>query len=98
MPVCAARLADVLVGDADPLEALGLGDHLLEQLTVLLLDVGAVAEDGADVGDPRRKTVPHLLELGDPEEPGAPGRCDVPLDPLAWEGRGEELRELALQP
>ena len=47
MPVAAARLADVLVGDANPVVPLRVGQHLLEELAVSLLDVGVVAEDAA---------------------------------------------------
>ena len=57
MPVAAARLADVVVGDPGPSCTLGLGDHPLEQLAVALLDVAAAGEPRAHVLDTRRERV-----------------------------------------
>jgi len=41
--VAAARLAEVVARDAQPLEVLGAGEHLLEQLAVADLELGALA-------------------------------------------------------
>lgn len=96
--MAAAGLADVLVGDPHPAEALRLGDHALEQLAVSLLDVDAGGQLGLGVAQAQRERVAHPLQLGDPEDPGAPGRCDPELDPLTRIGGREKLPEPQLEP
>jgi hypothetical protein len=71
--VTAAGLADVLVGDPQPVVALGLGQHPFEKLAVAVLDVAAIGEDRPHVGDPAQQPVADLLQLGDPEQARAAG-------------------------
>jgi len=76
----------------------GVGDHLLDQLAVLLLDVGAAAELAARLGEAVGERVSDLLEILHPEDARAPHRrLDAPLDPGAREGRAEEARQLCFE-
>src|SRR3954451_5918418 len=97
MPVLAPGLADVLVGDPNPLVLLGLEEHLLDAHAVLLLDVGAVAELAAGAGEALGQGVAQRLELGQREHPRTSARADRPLEPLPGPGRAEQLGELVLQ-
>ena len=94
----APRLADVLVRDLDPRKALGLGDHALEQLAVALLDVAAIGQPAPHLLDASRERVAGSLELGDAEDPRSAGRGNRIGDAAPWEGRGEELGQLTLEP
>jgi hypothetical protein len=97
VPVLAAGLADVLVGHPHPLEALRLEHHLLDQPAVLLLDVGAVAERAACVGDPVGQVVAELLELAQRQQARTAAGGDGELEALARPGGAEELRQLVLE-
>jgi hypothetical protein len=68
VPVLAARLADVRVVHSLPLVGGRVGEHLLDQLAVLLLHVADVVEPGSDVLDPGRQAVSHALELVNGED------------------------------
>lgn len=93
----APALADVLVRDPEPAEAAGLGDHPLERLPVSLLRVGATRQLGLSLAKPYRERVANPLEIGDAEDPRAPGRRDRIADSPARERGREELRELMLE-
>jgi hypothetical protein len=95
--VLAPRLADVLVGHPDPLVPVGLEQHLLDQLAVLLLDVSAVAESLAGLPHPFCELVAELLELNERQDPRASAGGNLPLESLAGPGRAKELGELLLQ-
>jgi len=95
--VAATGLADVLVGDADPVVLLGLHHQPLQQLAVALLDIGVISEESAHIREPSEQTVAHLLELPDSEYSGAPGGSDVVGDPTAWKGGDEELCEFQVK-
>src|SRR5437764_481627 len=97
MPVLAARLADVLVGDPSPLVAGGVSYHPLDQLAVLVLDVGVVVERKPDVLDPGGERVTHALELVDREKPRAADAGNREVDALPREGRAEQASELQLE-
>jgi hypothetical protein len=94
--VLAAGLADVLVRDPDPLVLGRVLGHLLDQLPVLLLDVGVVVEPALDVLQPDRERIADLLQLVDGEQPGAAHSGNAELDPLSGKGRAEQPRELEL--
>jgi hypothetical protein len=96
--VLAAGLPDVGVRDSDPLVALGLELHLLDQAAVLLLDVGAVVQRAAGLRQPLREVVAELLELAERQDPRPAARADLPLEARAWIRRAEELRQLGLEP
>ena len=77
--------------------ALGLEQHLLEALTVPLLDPAPARDLGLGAAQSFRERVAHQLELRHPEDPRAAGRCHAPVDSLAGEGGGEELAQAALE-
>jgi len=95
--VLAAAIADVLGANPDPLVGGGVGDHALDESSVLRLDAAPPLELGAHVREPRRERVADALELRDPEQARPAGGADAPLD-LRARGRREQLRELALHP
>ena len=98
MPVPAAGLAEVLVGDPHPAVLLGLGDHPLKQLAVAVLDVTAVAEQTAHFGDACEQAVAHALQLGGREQSRPAGRGDVVDEPgAARESVHEQIPELCLE-
>jgi hypothetical protein len=97
MPVQAAALADVLVGDHHPPMSLRRGDHRLEQAAVRLLDLGLPCELGARVAGPPHERVPDALEISGREDPRPAHRADAPLEPLAGKCGREQLSELALE-
>ncbi len=98
MPVPAAGLADVGVGDAHPLVLGGGLQHAAQQLAVLGLGLGLVAEGLAGAGDSCRERVAHLLQLTEARDPRLAmrsGDAGIDLDPR--EGLDHETRELALE-
>ena len=98
MPVAAAGLADILVGDPHPRIQLGLDDHRLEHAAVGLLDIGATGDLRLRLAETERERVAHPLQLRDVEHPRAADGADPPLDPLPGERRGEHLAEAQLKP
>jgi hypothetical protein len=70
-----------------------VGDHGLEQAAVRLLDLPPPSELGLRFLQPRRKAIPHALQLGNPEHAGTACRADRPLDALTGERRREQLTE-----
>jgi hypothetical protein len=97
MPVTAAALADVLVGDDHPAVALRGGDHPLDQGAVGLLDVGLPGELGLGVAQPEREGVTDPLELAGGEHPRPTDGADPPLEPGPRKGGSEELAETAFE-
>jgi hypothetical protein len=93
----AAGLADVLVRDPDPLVGRGIGGHLLDQLPVLLLDVGVAGESALDHLESRREPVADPFELVHREDAGPTGGCNRELDPIPGEGGAEQPAESRLQ-
>jgi hypothetical protein len=99
--VAATGFTDRLVGDPDPLVGRRVGDHLLDQLAVALLDVGAAVQLAAGLREPVGHRIADHLELFDIQDPRTaadPGSCDSPLDPGAREGGAEQSAEFALHP
>lgn len=95
MPVLAARLADVLGANPDPLVGGGVGDHPLDQRPRLLLGGAAALELRPGFGEAVREGIAHLLELADAEQARSAGGADPPLD-LRSGRRREQLRKLPL--
>jgi hypothetical protein len=83
--------------DALPLVGRRIGEHLLDQLAVALLDVADVVEAGPDVLDPRRQPVAHALELVHGEDPRSSEPRDGEVDAAPREGRAEETGQCELQ-
>jgi hypothetical protein len=93
----APGLADVLVREAQPAMATGLGDHRLEQAAIRLLDVGAAAELDTGVTQARGKRIAYALEIAEAEYARAAGGAHTPIEALARKGLGEDAAELGLQ-
>jgi hypothetical protein len=90
VPVLAARLADVRVVDPLPLVGGRVGEHLLDQLAVLLLHVADVVEAGPDVLDPGGQAVPDPFQLVHGEDARAAEPGDREVDSVPREGRAEQ--------
>lgn len=98
MPVAAAGLADVGVGDPQPLVLGRRGQHPLQQLAVARLELGLLLQLPPRFTYPRHQRIADGLEIAEPE--GARlvrhgGNAGV--DPQAGEGLGEERAELRFQ-
>jgi hypothetical protein len=96
--VPALALTDVLVRDPDPVVPVGVGDHLLDQHAVRLLDVRATGDLGLRLAHPDNQGVANALEIGRVEHARPAGAADGPIDPAAREGGYPELPELSLEP
>jgi hypothetical protein len=98
MPVAAAREAEVLARDPNPLEVLGDGEHLLDQIPVLGLDLRALSKGGASLRGPLGQTVAHRLQLTKAEDPRRGGDGINPMRHLGVaEGLAEEAGQLRLE-
>ena len=94
----AARLAQVLTGDAHPLVLGGRGEHPLQQLAVVGLQLVALLERRARRGDALGERVTNLLELTEPGDARLPergGHAGVQAE--AREGLDAESGELPLE-
>src|SRR5436190_102642 len=97
MPVLAAPVADVLVGDDHPTVPAGVVDHPLEQSPLGLLDLGVASELDLSVAQARRERVADPFELAGLEDPRPTDRPDAPLEAAAREGGREQLAEPPLE-
>jgi len=98
VPVAAARLADVVAGDAQPLVIGGRGQHAPQQLAVLRLQRRLPLQSLASVGDTCRQRVAHplqLLEAGDARLAEGGRRGGVDAD--SWKGLREQMGQLYLE-
>jgi hypothetical protein len=95
--VAAACLADVVIGDTNPLVALGSGDDLFEQPPVGLLLGTTPGELGLGLAQSHDQPVADALEIGGAEQPRPADGPDSPLQALTWERGGEELAQPALE-
>lgn len=98
MPVAAARLANVGTGDSQPLVLGGRGEHVAQQLAIVLLQLAALAQRDAGVRNLLGKGVPHALQLaevGDPRWSCQGGNLGVYREP--WEGLGHKAGQLPLE-
>jgi hypothetical protein len=99
VPGAAARQAELVAADPDPLEVRRRGDHFAHQLLVGGLEVGALAQGPASVGDPLGQLVAQPLQLTEVEDARLwRHRGDAVLDRGMAEGGGEEAGELPLEP
>ena len=99
MPVAAAGLPDIAVGDPDPLVGGGVRQHPLQQLAVAGLDHRSLVEGDAGSADSGREIVANALQLAEVEDAGLVGRgghSAVELDPR--KSLGEEPGQLLLEP
>ena len=94
----AFALAHVLVRDPDPAVLVRVGDHLLDEGPVLLLDVSAARDLRLRLADPHNQRVTNQLEVGRTQHPRTADGADAPVDAEPWERRRPELAELALEP
>jgi hypothetical protein len=97
VPVPAAGQAEVGAADAQPAVALRGGEHVVEQSLVPLLELLALDQRPAGIGDAAGERVAALLQLTEVEHPrrsrgGDPVRHVDPAEPL-----GDQRREFQLQ-
>jgi hypothetical protein len=87
--VTAARQAEVGAADPQPAEAGGVGEHLVEQFAVGLLEGVALDQRAAGLGEATGERVTDLLQLTEVEHPGrARGG-----DPVRHDDAAETLRD-----
>jgi hypothetical protein len=96
--VTAARQAEVGAADPQPREAGGVGEHLVEQFAVRLLEGLAIDQRAARLADADGERVADLLQLAQVEHPrrprgGDPVRHVHPAEPF-----GDQPGELTLEP
>jgi hypothetical protein len=96
--VLALALADVLVRDGHPVVPVRVGDHLLDQAAIRLLDVSPAGDLGLGLADPHDQRVTDALEVGGAQHARPARGADAPADPAARESRDPELAELPLEP
>jgi hypothetical protein len=98
VPVAAARQAEVGAANPQPAVALRGGEHVVEQLAVGLLELLALDQCPAGVGDPAGERVAALLQLTEVKQTRRtrgddPVRHGDPAKPL-----GDQPGELQLEP
>jgi hypothetical protein len=93
----ASALAQVVIRDPHPTEALRLGDHPLQHLAVSLLDVNPAAQLALSLAETGRERVADAFELGHPQDLRPAYGRDAEPDSLARKCCREELREPPLQ-
>jgi len=95
--VAATGQAEVGAADPQPVEAGGVGQHLLEQLAVGLLEGLALGERAARVGDAAGERVTNLLELTEVEHPRRARGEDPVRHDHASQSLGDQPRQLTLE-
>jgi len=96
--VAAARLANVGTGDSQPLVLGGRGEHVAQQLAIVLLQLVALAQRDTSLGDPSRQGVAHslqLTEVSNSRRSCRAGRASV--NPKPREGLGRKTGQLPLE-
>jgi len=97
--VAAAVQAEILPGDADPLEVLGGRKHPLDELAVLVLESLPLPQSTLRLGDAVGEAVTDCLQLAQVEHPRRGGKR---LDPVRDLGVAEAVAEaggkLGLEP
>jgi hypothetical protein len=97
--VSAAVQAEILPGDANPLEVLRRRQHLLDELAVLVLVPLPLDQSPLGLPDPVGESVPNGLQLAQVEHPRRGGdRIDPMRDLGVTKGVAEASGELGLQP
>jgi hypothetical protein len=95
--MAAARQAEVGAADPQPVEAGRVGEHLVEQFLVGLLEGIALDQRPARIGDPAGERVANLLELAQVEHPRRPRGGDAVRHGDAAESFGDQPGELTLE-
>ncbi len=98
MPVPATGQAEIGAADPQPAVGGGVGEHLLEQVAVRLLERLALEERAVRLGDLQRQRIADLLELAKVEHPGRTDGGDPMGDDDAPEALGDQPAELTLEP
>src|SRR3954447_7186029 len=93
----AGALADILGGDPDPVVALRIGDHRLEQPAVSLLYLPAAAQLGLSVTQSPGQRLPNPLEVRHVQHARAADGGHAPLDAGTRERGREQLAQALLQ-
>ena len=96
--MAAAGLAEVCPGDAQPLVLARGGEHPLEHVAVGGLELGALGEGAACVGDPACEDVTDLLQLTEADQtrpPAVDGNSRI--DGEAREGLRGKMVQLLLE-
>lgn len=90
---------EVFAGDANPLEVLGCGEHLLDQLAVRVLDLLSLHQSATGVGNAIGEPVPNRLQLTEVEHPrsGSDG-LDAVRNLRMAKTLADEFGELRLEP
>jgi hypothetical protein len=97
VPVAAARQAEVGAADPHPAIGGGLGEHRLDQLRVGPLELTALDQGAARLGDPGGERVAQLLQLAEVEHPRRPGGLDPVRDDHPPEPLGDQPRQLQVE-
>ncbi|MBS1894413.1 MAG: hypothetical protein JST59_24190 [Actinobacteria bacterium] len=96
--MAATREPEVGAADPQPAEAIGVGEHLVKELAVGLLEGIALHQGAARLGDPTGERVADLLELTQVEHPRRSRGGDPVRDDDAPESLGDQAAELPLEP
>lgn len=98
MPVTAAVQAEVLPGDANPLEVLRCGEHLLNELAVFVLDPPALHQGTPRFSHAIGEPVSNRLQLPQVENPRRGGDgLDAMRNLRVAETLADETGELRLE-
>jgi hypothetical protein len=99
MPVTAAVQAEVLPGDANPLEVLRRREHLLDEIAILVLEPLPLHQGTLCLGDAVGEPVPDSLQLAQVEHPRRDSHSINSMRNLgATEAVAEAGGELSLKP
>lgn len=98
MPVAAARQPEVGAADPQPAVSGGVGEHSPEELTVRLLELLALDQRPARLGDLPGERVADLLQLTEVERPRRAGGGDPVRHGDTPEPLGDQPGELPLEP
>jgi hypothetical protein len=98
VPVAAARKPEIGAADPQPAVGGGLGEHVVEERLVGLLDRVALGQRAAGLADALGERVPDLLELTQVENARRSRSGDPMRDDHAPEPVGDQATELALEP
>jgi hypothetical protein len=97
--VAAAVQAEILPGDAHPLEVLRRREHLLDELAILVLVTPSLRQSPLGLPDPVGEPVPNSLQLAEVEHPRRGGEGIDPVRDLGVaEAVSEAGGELGLEP
>jgi len=96
--MAATRLADIGARDTQPLVLGRRGQHFLQQLAVLGLQLAPLLERGTGLADAFGKRVAHPLKLVEPRDTGlAVSGRDAGVQGKPGEGLSAKPRELVLE-